>query len=58
MPIISLPDGKTLDFQKEVTGLEIADKISKSLSKQTYKYFLTRKFNPNTRDKDYRRTPR
>ena len=34
MPIISLPDGKTLNFQKEVTGLEIADKISKSLSKQ------------------------
>ncbi len=34
MPIISLPDGKTLNFQKEVTGLEIADKISKSLLKQ------------------------
>ena len=34
MPIISLPDGKTLNFQKQVTGLEIADKISKSLSKQ------------------------
>ena len=34
MPIISLPDGKTLNFQKEVTGLEIADRISKSLSKQ------------------------
>ncbi len=34
MPIISLPDGKNLNFQKKVTGLEIADKISKSLSKQ------------------------
>ena len=34
MPIITLPDGKTLNFQKEVTGLDIAEKISKSLSKQ------------------------
>jgi threonyl-tRNA synthetase len=34
MPIITLPDGKTLNFSKEVTGLEIAEKISKSLLKQ------------------------
>ncbi|MDA9598767.1 threonine--tRNA ligase [Candidatus Pelagibacter sp.] len=34
MPIITLPDGKNLNFEKEVTGLEIAEKISKSLAKQ------------------------
>ncbi len=34
MPIITLPDGKNIEFQKEVTGLDIAKKISKSLSKQ------------------------
>jgi len=34
MPNITLPDGKNLNFSKEVTGLEIAEKISKSLSKQ------------------------
>ena len=34
MPIITLPDGKKLNFPREVTGLEIAEKISKSLAKQ------------------------
>ena len=34
MPKITLPDGKSLNFSKEVTGLEIVEKISKSLSKQ------------------------
>jgi len=34
MPIITLPDGKNLDFPKNVTGLEVAEKISKSLAKQ------------------------
>ena len=34
MPIITLPDGNTLDFSKKVTGLEVANKISKSLGKQ------------------------
>ena len=34
MPIITLPDGNNLDFPKNVTGLEIAEKISKSLAKQ------------------------
>ena len=34
MPIIKLPDGKNLNFKKNVTGLEVAEKISKSLSKQ------------------------
>ena len=34
MPIIKLPDGKSINFSKKVTGLEIAEKISKSLSKQ------------------------
>jgi len=34
MPIITLPDGKNLDFPKKVTGLEVAEKISKSLAKQ------------------------
>ena len=34
MPNIKLPDGSTLTFDKKVTGLKIAEKISKSLSKQ------------------------
>ena len=34
MPTITLPDGKNLNFSKKVTGLEIAEKISKSLAKQ------------------------
>ena len=28
MPIITLPDGKNIEFPKEVTGLDIAEKIS------------------------------
>ena len=34
MPIIKLPDGKDLNFKNKVTGFEVAQKISKSLSKQ------------------------
>ncbi|SVB95026.1 uncharacterized protein METZ01_LOCUS247880, partial [marine metagenome] len=34
MPIIKLPDGKDLVFNKKVNGFEISEKISKSLSKQ------------------------
>jgi threonyl-tRNA synthetase len=34
MPKITLPDGKSLEFSKKITGLEVAEKISKSLAKQ------------------------
>ena len=34
MPNITLPDGKKLKFENKTTGLEVAEKISKSLSKQ------------------------
>ena len=34
MPVIRLPDGNNIEFTKEVTGLQVAEKISKSLSKQ------------------------
>jgi threonyl-tRNA synthetase len=34
MPIITLPDGNNLTFQDKVTGLDVAEKISKSLAKQ------------------------
>ena len=34
MPIITLPDGNNIDFPNKVTGLEVAEKISKSLAKQ------------------------
>jgi threonyl-tRNA synthetase len=34
MPVITLPDGNSLKFPNKVTGLEVAEKISKSLSKQ------------------------
>ena len=33
MPNITLPDGKTINFDKVVTGIDICEKISKSLSK-------------------------
>ena len=34
MPNITLPDGKKISFKNKLTGIEIAEKISKSLSKQ------------------------
>ena len=34
MPNITLPDGKKLNFKNEINGLEIAEKINKSLIKQ------------------------
>jgi threonyl-tRNA synthetase len=34
MPIITLPDGNNLTFPNKVTGLDVAEKISKSLAKQ------------------------
>ena len=34
MPTITLPDGNNLNFPDKVTGLQIAEKISKSLAKQ------------------------
>jgi len=34
MPTITLPDGKKINFDKKITGFDIASKISKSLSKQ------------------------
>ncbi len=34
MPTITLPDGKNLEFPKEVTGLDVAEKIGKSLLKK------------------------
>ena len=34
MPNIKLPDGNSISFETKVTGFQIAEKISKSLSKQ------------------------
>ena len=34
MPIITLPDGNNLNFPNKVKGLDVAEKISKSLAKQ------------------------
>ncbi|MDC0328007.1 threonine--tRNA ligase [Candidatus Pelagibacter sp.] len=34
MPLITLPNGNSIEFPNKVTGLEVAEKISKSLSKQ------------------------
>ena len=34
MPIITLPDGNNLNFPNKVSGLDVAEKISKSLAKQ------------------------
>ncbi len=33
MPNITLPDGKKLNFEKSITGTEVAEKISKLLIK-------------------------
>ena len=34
MPDITLPDGKSINFKSSVNGIQIAEKISKSLAKQ------------------------
>ena len=34
MPLITLPDGNSIEFPNKITGLEVAEKISKSLSKE------------------------
>ena len=34
MPIITLPDGNNLEFPNKTTGLQVAERISKSLAKQ------------------------
>ena len=34
MPNITLPDGNKISFEKKINGIQIAEKISKSLSKQ------------------------
>ncbi len=34
MPDITLPDGKKINFEKSISGFEVAEKISKTLSKQ------------------------
>ena len=34
MPNITLPDGKKLAFKEKVSGLKVAEKISKSLAKE------------------------
>ena len=49
MPNIKLPDGKNLNFKDKVTGSQIAEKISKSLSKQA----LIISVDGNLRDLNY-----
>jgi threonyl-tRNA synthetase len=49
MPTITLPDGKSLDFPKKVTGLEVAEKISKSLAKDA----MVISVNGELKDLDY-----
>jgi len=49
MPIITLPDGNNLNFPNEVTGLNIAEKISKSLAKQA----MIISINGELKDLDY-----
>ena len=34
MVMISFPDGRTKEFKKGITGFEVAEDISKSLSKE------------------------
>ena len=50
MPIITLPDGNNIDFPNKVTGLEVADKISKSLAKQAMVMSCLLYTSPSPRD--------
>ena len=49
MPNITLPDGNKLTFDKKVTGIKIAEKISKSLLKQA----LVMSVDGNLKDLDF-----
>ena len=49
MPIITLPDGNSLNFSNDVTGLNVAEKISKSLAKQA----IVISVNGELKDLDY-----
>ena len=49
---ITLPDGKKIDFSNSITGLEIAEKISKSLLKQA----LVMSVDGNLKDLDFKIT--
>ena len=49
MPNITLPDGKKLNFKQKVTGIQIAEKISKSLAKEA----LVMSVNGNLKDLTY-----
>ena len=49
MPIITLPDGNNLNFSNDVTGLGVAEKISKSLAKQA----MVISVNGELKDLDY-----
>ena len=49
MPIITLPDGNNLRFSNDVTGLGVAEKISKSLAKQA----MVISVNGELKDLDY-----
>ena len=49
MPIITLPDGNSLNFSNDVTGLNVAEKISKSLAKQA----MVISVNGELKDLDY-----
>ena len=49
MPIITLPDGNSLNFTNEVTGFSVAEKISKSLAKQA----MVISVNGELKDLDY-----
>ncbi len=49
MPIITLPDGNNINFPNKVTGLDVAEKISKSLAKQA----MVISVNGELKDLDY-----
>ena len=49
MPTITLPDGNSLNFSNEVTGFDVAEKISKSLAKQA----MVISVNGELKDLDY-----
>ena len=57
MPKITLPDGNNIDFPNKVTGLEVAEKISKSLAKQAMVISCLLYTSPSPRDRSLSRMP-
>ena len=55
MPVLTLPDGSTREFDRPVTGLEVALGIGKKLAKDAAKVELEKQLDDNL-DDDQKKT--